>query len=157
MNALVIYDSLYGNTEKIAEAIACVLRQYGHARVVPASTVTVLDFLGINVLALGGPTQKHGLSPAIEDLLDRMVPEKLVGMPAVAYDTRVHITGWLSGSAAEKIARRIQRYGVKLVLPPESFFVEGREGPLEKGEVERAGTWARTILEHIGTTPLEVA
>lgn len=156
MNALIIYDSVFGNTEEIAEAIASTFRQYGHARVLAASTVAPIDFLGVDLLAVGGPTQRHGLSPAIKDLLDRVAPEKLMGLPIVAFDTRVHINRWLSGSAAEVIARKLQGYQVKLLVPPESFTVEGKEGPLEKGEAERAAKWARTIVESIGAPALSV-
>ena len=147
MNTLVIYDSLYGNIKQIAEAIASIFGQYGQTRVVSASTATELDLIGVSLLALGGPTQKHGLSPVVDDLLNTIPPKTLSGVSAVAFDTRLHINSWLSGSAADRIAKRLHRYGVKLLVLPESFFVEGTEGPLVKGESERAANWARTIME----------
>jgi flavorubredoxin len=149
MNALIIYDSLYGNTEEIAEAIASSWRQYGNTRVVAASTANAIDLLGVSLLAIGGPTQKHGLSPAMEDLLDRLATEKLAKLPVVAFDTRVPLSAWLAGSAAEVIARRLGRQGIAVALPPESFFVEGREGPLKKGEAERAARWAYQVIERV--------
>jgi flavodoxin len=147
MNTLVIYDSLYGNTREIAEIIASVFSRYGQNRIVAASEVSDHDFAGINLVAFGGPTQKHGLSPIIETLLDRTQPERLSGITAVSFDTRMHFNSWLSGSAADRIAKRLRRYGVALLLPPESFFVKGAEGPLEQGEQVRAAAWARTIME----------
>jgi flavodoxin len=151
MNALIIYDSLYGNTWEITEAIASALRQYGHARTVPAGSVTAEDLAGLDLLVVGGPTQKHGLSPKLEDLLDRIPPEAVAGMPVAAFDTRVHIAEWLSGSAADKIAKRLTQMGSRLVLPAESFFVTGKEGPLEQGELQRAQTWAHAALEKLSS------
>ncbi len=157
MNALVVCDSLFGNTEEIADAIAETWRPYLNVRVVAASAITVLDLMGVGLLAIGGPTQKHGLSPNVEDMLDRIIPEDLSSRAVVAFDTRVQINPWLSGSAAEHIAKRLEKQGVRLILPPESFFVEGREGPLKHGEIERAAKWAHTALEHVGVSPIIVA
>jgi len=156
MNALIICDSLFGNTEKIAETIAEAWRPYMQARIVAASAVTVLDLIGIGLLAIGGPTQKHGVSPNIQYVLDMFTPEKLAGKAVVAFDTRIQMTTWLSGSAAERIAKRLEKQGINVILPPESFFVEGREGPLKKGEIERAVRWAHSALEHVGVSPTVV-
>ncbi len=154
MNTLVIYDSLYGNTWEITEAIANTLRQYGHVRTVPAGTLAVEDLAGINLLVMGGPTQRHGLSPKIEDLLDRIPADAVKGTPAIVFDTRVHMAEWVSGSAADKIAKKLQHLGCKLIMPAESFFVSGKEGPLEQGELDRAASWARAALEKVGTPVL---
>jgi flavorubredoxin len=115
------------------------------------------DLKGLQLVVVGGPTQKHGLSPKIEDLLDRIPRESIEGTPALAFDTRVHIAEWLSGSAADRIGKRLQKLGCNLVLPPESFFVSGKEGPLEEGELDRAGLWARQALEKLGTPTLITA
>jgi flavodoxin len=147
MNTLVIYDSLYGNTKQIAEAIASIFSKYGQTRIMAASAVAALDLTGVGLLALGGPTQGHGISPAVKDLLNRNPNEKFSGLTVAAFETRMHINRWLTASAADSIAKKLNQYGVKLLLPPESFLVEGREGPLEKGEAERAANWARAIME----------
>jgi flavodoxin len=154
MNALIIYDSLYGNTWEITEAIANALRQYGQVRTVPAGIVDAPDFAGLDLLVVGGPTQKHGLSPKMEELLDRIPAEAVEGIPTAVFDTRVHIAEWLSGSAADKIARKLQQLGCKLILPAESFFVTGKEGPLEQGELDRAETWARMTLTRLAAPVL---
>jgi flavodoxin len=154
MNALIIYDSIYGNTKEIAEAIADMLGQHGTTRLVPARSATVLDFTGIDLLALGGPTQWHGLSPSVEDFLERIPADKLTGLTTVVFDTRVHVSSWLSGSAAEQLGKKLRQYGVKLLLLPESFFVEGKEGPLESGETERAREWAYMVVRAVDTAQI---
>ena len=64
------------------------------------------------------------------------------GVPAAAFDTRYHMARVLSGSAAEGIASRLASLGCQLMVPPESFYVAGREGPLLDGELARARAWA---------------
>lgn len=146
MNALIIYDSLYGNTYRIADALSRAWHQYGHSRIVSARTAKSIDLLGIDLLAIGGPTQKHWLSPALADFLGSFEARKLTRMQVVAFDTRIQLNKWLSGSAADCIAERLQKKGISLLLPPESFFVETKEGPLMAGEAERAEQWAHAVL-----------
>ena len=106
MNTLVVYDSVYGNTAQIANAIASTFGQYGPTKVVAASSTPVLDLTGIDLLALGGPTQGHGVSPAIKEILDKVPSEKLLNIGTIAFDTRMDFVRWLSGSAAGTIDRK---------------------------------------------------
>jgi flavodoxin I len=150
MNTLVIYDSVYGNTAQIANAIASTFEQYGPTKVAAANSTSVLDLTGIDLLALGGPTQGHGVSPAIRDLLDKVPSEELLNIGTIAFDTRMDFARWLSGSAASTIGKKLEQYQVNLLVPPESFLVAGREGPLKEGELERAAEWAHMIAENLG-------
>jgi menaquinone-dependent protoporphyrinogen IX oxidase len=145
MNALVVYDTQYGDTELVAESIAGALRAHGAARLVPVTQAGSRDFDGVDLLVLGCPTQRHGLTPAVEALLDRLLPERVRGLPAAAFDTRYRMNRLLSGSAARSIARRLRGMDARLVAPLESFFVAGREGPLEEGELARAARWAGAV------------
>jgi dienelactone hydrolase len=61
------------------------------------------------------------------------------------FDTRAHKPELLVGSAAHGVARRLQRQGYRLIVEPESFFVQGTPGPLEDGELERAAEWAEAL------------
>jgi NAD(P)H-dependent FMN reductase len=105
------------------------------------------DLAGIDLLVIGGPTHRHGLSPIVEALLDALPASALRGRTVAAFDTRYHMSKLLSGSAASKIAKRLRQLGGVLVVPPESFFVMEREGPLETGEIDRAARWAETLQE----------
>src|SRR5438876_3109928 len=87
----------------------------------------------MNMLIVGGPTQRHGLSQAMRDLLERLPRRTLRGVGAAALDTRYHMAAWKSGSAATRIASKLKRTGASLIMAPESFFVAVREGPLEEG------------------------
>jgi flavodoxin len=147
MKALVIYDSQYGNTEQVARAIAASLEEQIQVQIISARTASRFDVKDANLIAMGCPTQGHGLSPAMRALLERLPVNSLPGVPALAFDTRLHLPGWLSGVAAGQIARHLQRIGCRIILPHESFFVSGSEGPLVEGELERAAAWARRALE----------
>jgi flavodoxin len=142
MRVLVVYDSKFGNTEKLAHVIAEQLRQRGRVTVTtadkPRHTCEEVD-----LLVVGGPTQEHGGSPAMRGWLQRLEPGH--GVPAAAFDTRLAKPRWLTGSAAKMVARRLGGLGFDLVADPESFFVSHSEGPLLDGELERAAGWADTL------------
>ena len=147
MRSLVTYESEYGNTEKVARAIAEALGQHGEARVTPVRSVTALEAGGLDVLAVGAPTQRHGLPATVKELLERIPQGELAGVRALAFDTRYPRARWITGSAAKEIGRRLRRMVCKLLAEPESFFVEGAEGPLEPGEEDRARAWAASALD----------
>lgn len=146
MNALVIYDSTFGNTEQVARAIADSLGERGSVRLMRVSEASSLDLEGLDLLVLGCPTQRHKLTPAVQAFLAGIPRRALGGMSAAAFGTRYRKARWLTGSAARAIAKGLRKAGASLLLPPESFFVAAREGPLAEGELQRAGDWARQVL-----------
>ncbi len=150
MNALVVYDSTFGNTESIAEAIADVLAQRGTARLLRVNKVQPGDLEGIDLLVAGCPTQRRKPTPAIVAFLGVTPAAVLEGLAVAAFDTRYRRFRLVTGSAARALAKRLRKAGAALLLPPESFFVLGREGPLEEGELGRAADWARKILNILG-------
>jgi flavodoxin len=146
MKSLVIYESEYGNTEKIARAIAEALGQHGEARVTSVASVDRVDPQGLSVLVVGAPTQRHGVPAAVKELLERTPKGALTGVRALAFDTRYRRARWITGSAAREIGKHLRRMGCKLLVEPESFFVEGEGGPLEPGEEDRGRAWAARSL-----------
>ncbi len=149
MNTLVIYDSTFGNTESIAKAVADVLAERGTARLLRVNKVQPGDLEGLDLLVAGCPTQRRKPTPAIVAFLGVTTPAALENLPVAAFDTRYHRSRLLTGSAAKAIAKRLRKAGAALLLPPESFFVMGREGPLEEGELDRAREWARELLDRL--------
>jgi flavodoxin I len=147
MNTLIIYDSTFGNTEQLARAMANRLGDDGMVRLLRVPEAGALEIKDADVLIIGGPTQRHGLSPALRAFLERISRLTMHGLGAAAFDTRYRMSAWKSGSAASRIASILKRAGASLVLPPESFFVAEREGPLEEGELERAAQWTEQVFE----------
>ena len=167
MKTLVVYDSLFGNTERIAQAIAEALRSFGQVqaiRVEPAQPDELkrqeilrqyratdvslepahqVSLEGVDLLIVGGPTQAFRATPTIQSFLENVSPASLSGMAIACFDTRVRGP---FGSAAKTMAKKLQTMGVSLLLPPESFFVKGMQGPMRNGELERAATWAQMVF-----------
>ena len=151
MNALVIYDSQYGNTQRIATAIADTLRTTGDVRLVRVDPAQPLELGDADLLILGCPTQGWRPTLAMQTLLASLTPDQLRGRAIACFDTRFQKPHWLTGSAARGMAKAFQRMGISLVTPAESFFVDHTEGPLTAGELGRAAVWARILLDKIET------
>lgn len=149
MNAPVVYDSQYGNTERIAQTIADTLAEFGEARTLRLDPAHPLEFQGVDMLIVGCPTQGWRPTPPIQSFLEEVPSEELRSLAVACFDTRFRLPRWMSGSAARVMARKLKEKGGSLLVPPESFFVKGTEGPLRCAEVERASTWARTPLEKV--------
>jgi flavodoxin len=151
MNAYVVYDTKFGNTEQVARAIGTALQDYYTVRVASVTELNPRAVVGTDLLVVGAPTQQHGLSPAMREWLHGFEHGSLRGVPAAAFDTRYHKARWLTGSAAARTAVRLRRAGCRLVTAPESFFVErhedssGEKTELLLGELERVGAWVGTF------------
>jgi flavodoxin len=162
MKAVVIYDSLYGNTEKIAHAIADGLSgamgASGSVEVTKVSDAHPDQLERLPLLLIGGPTHGSRPSPAMHDLLNRIPQDALAGVQVAAFDTRTDpdkLTGATRvfakildrfGYAAPKISSSLEDKGGQVVKLPEGFLVLGTEGPLQDGELERAADWGRQIV-----------
>jgi flavodoxin len=153
MNALVLYDSQYGDTERIAQAIADTLGEFGEARALRLDPTQPVELQGVDVFIVGCPTQGWRPTPAIQSFLEEASSEELRGLAIACFDTRFRLPRLMTGSAARVIARKLQEKGVSLLAPPESFFVKGMQGPLHDGELDRASMWARTLLEKVEAPP----
>jgi flavodoxin len=146
MNTVVVYDSQYGNTERIAQALADTVRAFGQAQAVRVDPAHPVSLQGVDLLMVGCPTQGFRPTPAMQSLLETVSPALLSSLAVACFDTRFRGRLWKS-SAAPRMARQLRTLGVEPIVPPESFFVKAmkKEGPLLAGEVERAASWALGI------------
>lgn len=144
MRALVVYDSVYGNTEEIAKAIGGAITE--EVEVLRAGEVSPSKLETITLLVVGAPTQRGRATPAIRDFLDRVSKPEVRGMNVATFDTRVAAkVAKIFGYAAGKIASSLKKKGANLIVDPEGFFVEGTKGPLKEGELERAAAWGKGL------------
>jgi menaquinone-dependent protoporphyrinogen IX oxidase len=146
MKALVVYDSIHGNTKAIAEAVAGTL-----GKGTPA--VSVEDFkeemlAGVDLLIAGSPIIAWRPSEKMGKFLAGLKRGQLAGMKAAAFDTRIKAA--ISGDAAKKIAKALVGAGAEVSGKPTGFHVKGREGPLAEGEVTRAVEWGMALIEGMG-------
>jgi flavodoxin I len=155
MKALVMYDTKFGNTERIARVTAGALNRGEPVTVVQASQTSERELAGIDLLVVGGPTHAHGLSAALRTFLDHLSPEAVRDVATATFDTRLHWPQFLSGSAAVESAKRLEAKGAWIMVPPESFLISGRKGLLIRGELERAQAWADEVRAAAGASDRE--
>jgi flavodoxin len=157
MKALVVYDSAYGNTEKIAQAIAQALGARENVSLARVGNVRLEQLAGLTLLVVGSPTQKFRPLGTITSFLKGIPNDGLKGVKVAAFDTRmtqsqvdeIRILAFfvkILGYAAKPIADRLVKKGGKLAVAPEGFYVADTEGPLLAGELERAANWAGQIV-----------
>ena len=160
MKAMVVYGSVYGNTEKVAQAIGQALGTADDVEVVPAGSVKPERLADLTLLVVGSPTQKFRPIGPVTNLLKSLPGNALNGVKVAAFDTRfpeskIEEVGILAffvrifGYAAKPIADRLQKKGGQLAVPPEGFYVTDTEGPLVEGELDRAAEWARKIAASV--------
>jgi flavodoxin len=147
MNSLVVYYSKFGNTQKVAAAVADALRSEGTVRVISADRLTASELEDTDLMVMGSPTHKMNLPEAVRSVLEALPKRSLRGASVAAFDTAYKMSGLLGRlTAAPKLARRLRKLGGRQIVPPETFYVVEREGPLFDGELERAKRWGDAVL-----------
>lgn len=156
MKTLIIYDSLFGNTEKIAHAIGKGISK--NVKVMPAEKANPSMLKGINLFIAGSPTHGGRPSPEMQEFLTSISQKALENVYIAAFDTRFYYQDHGIGLkllmnilkfAAARIEKQLLRKGGKSFINPEGFFVEGKEGPLRKGELVRATAWGKKIASRL--------
>ncbi len=158
-SALVVVESMFGNTRMVANAVAAGLSESVPTTVVEVSAAP--SRTGADLLVVGGPTHALGMSRRatrddavrqgavdagvrvgirewLQDLPDQP------GTPVATFDTRVRKRG-VPGSAARSAMRRLRSRGMRPIHEPETFWVTTTKGPLASGELDRACTWGRQL------------
>lgn len=171
MRALVVYESMFGNTRRVAEAIGEGLRTRCATELVEVNDAPHEIAADVRLLVVGGPTHAFGMSrpKTRQDAMTQAgkdpasatvgVREWLESIARAAHDTGAaafdtHIDKPVPGSAARAAEKRLRKLGFHNVTPAESFYVSGTPGPLVEGELERAREWGKVLAssmpEHAG-------
>jgi flavodoxin I len=158
VKAMIIFDSFFGNTEQIAQAIGHALGSPEEIQTLRVGMVKPGQLAGMELLIVGSPTRRFRPSPAISSLLKSIPKNDLKGTKVAAFDTRfteeeIKSSGAILpfmvkrfGYAARPIADGLEKKGGELIAPPEGFYVKGIEGPLLEGELNRAEEWVQRII-----------
>lgn len=168
MKALVVYESMYGNTHAIAEAIASGLRHAADAQVMTVHDADAARVSAVDLLVVGGPTHVHGMTretsrkaaldaaakadsglavdpdaegEGVREWLESLGP---LDVRAAAFDTRIGIPPALSGRASKGIAKKLREHGCTLIVDPESFLVN-KDSHLEPDEEAHARRWGAKL------------
>ena len=178
MRALVVYESMFGNTQAIARAVAEGLAGHADVELVEVGAAAAAVDRHADLMVVGGPTHAHGMTTpdtradAARRAGDRLIShgvgirEWLQEIPggtasglAAAFDTRIQGPGLLWGSAAKTMAKSLTAAGYTMVVPPRSFLVGGPTGPLfdrlQHGEIERARRWGAELGSKVASTTPE--
>lgn len=168
MKAVIVYESMFGNTEAFARVVAEALSDAGaDVRVTDVRSASCDDLAGSALLVVGAPTHafsmsrpttrhdavKQGADAAREVLgvrewlatLDGAFPSREDRPAAAVFDTRVEKVRRLPGSAARRAGRVLRAQGFRLVAEPVSFYVDDTVGPPSPGEVDRARGWTAEL------------
>jgi len=170
MRALVVYESMYGNTHAIAIDIAAGLGATHEVTLLPVAQASRQILAGADLVVAGGPTHMHGITsatsrrlaadaarkegsgltmdpdadgPGIREWLDDLAAGHAL---AAAFDTRLSGSTLLTGHASAGIARSLKRHGYRLLAPPQSFLVS-KQNTLLANEEARAYSWGTLLAE----------
>jgi hypothetical protein len=176
MTALVVYESMFGNTRIIAEAIA---RGIGSPEAVAVAVNDVVPetLQGVDLLVVGGPTHVHSMTRPVsrkaardqaaksdgqlllEPFSDAFgLREWLAALPtlyvaAVAFDTRMRGPAFVTGRASKAIAKLLASHGLRVVAPARSFLVT-KANTLMPGELRAAEEWGESLRVHLAAMPV---
>jgi len=174
LRALVVYESMYGNTHVVASNIADGLRATHEVTLVPVAGATADLVAEADLLVVGGPTHMHGLSsPATRRMATQAAAKPASGLRldpdacgpglgdwlkqdwlkglgggghalAAAFDTRFNGVAAFTGHAGRGIGRLLRRHGYHLIAAPQSFLI-GHENTLLDGEASQARRWGAAL------------
>jgi menaquinone-dependent protoporphyrinogen IX oxidase len=172
MRAVIVYESMFGNTHAIADAVRKGLEPMLEVVVAPLAEAGRKQLGDADLLVVGGPAHFHGMSraftrrwaaataqkPTNDLVLDRDadgpgVREWLVSLghgrtKVAAFDTRFNGPAVLRGRASKTVSRTLRKHGFEVIAKPESFFVTLRNH-LESGEEARAHEWGKRLAASV--------
>jgi Flavodoxin domain len=172
MKIVIVYESMYGNTRVIAEAVASGVGTENEAVLIPVARACPEQLDGADLVVVGGPTHVHGMSrpttrkkaaeaarepgsglTMVPDADGRGLRDWFAGLgrvpaAAAAFDTRLDGPALFTGRASTGIARRLRQHGCTVVAEPESFLVT-KDNRLRAGEEDRARNWGRRLAAQV--------
>ena len=155
MQVLILYESFFGNTEKIAQAIGESIEGAEEVTVREISTIDPETLEMPDVLIVGSPTRGFRPSQATMDFISRLPESRMLDQMFAAFDTRIALSYIKSGVlrfivktggyASSVIEKKLKQKGGIPIIPSDGFCVKDSEGPLMEGETDRARKWASGI------------
>ena len=156
MNTVIVYDSMFGNTAKVASAIARHLEQENSVRLATVQDARNLDLGDTDLLIAGSPTRGFRPTPQMSEFLSGLRKGQGSMMEVAVFDTRLDLDTihpaplrWVvdaGGYAAARMDDMLQHQAFGRRGEIAGFLVTGTEGPLKDGEIERAVDWAKTLV-----------
>lgn len=159
MKTVIIYDSYFGNTEKIANEIGKTISNSHEVEIHKVSNISYSVLDGADLLIIGSPTRAFNPTKPISSFIKGIPSNKLQGIKATVFDTRMDVNivkskvlnffVKLFGYAAETMEKTLKNKGVQITAKSEWFYVLESEGPLKDGELEKASEWGKSIINSL--------
>lgn len=149
MKTLVLFHSLFGNTNTIAQAIADEIAIKAAVEIMPLGKLKPKALEDVDLIIAGTPTHNADIPPEVRTILIHLPKKCLEGKRVATFDTSLKFNWFvdLFNPAAPKLANELRKLGGEPVGVPQSFWVSDKEGPLSEGEIDRAKAWARSLLK----------
>ncbi len=155
MKALILFDSVFGHTNAIAEAIGRGLGNADSLELINFKHASEEKILSAQLLIVGSPTRGFMPTPEIHQFLKNLPANSLKGKYIAAFDTRILLSTIkskplrmmvdLGGYAAKPLRKVLIKKGSVALLEPQGFYVVDEKGPLAEGELENAQKWGEEI------------
>jgi flavodoxin I len=145
MKILIVYDTLYGNTEKIARSIGGAFT--GDVKILKVGEANVSEMDSVDLFIVGSPTQGGRDTKPMQEFITQ-IPEATVRRLKIAvFDTRLATKlVKLFGYAEQRINSALKSKGATFIVPSAGFTVKSAKGPLLDGELEKAAAWGKKII-----------
>lgn len=149
MKTLVVYYSKFGNTQRVAEAIADELRVAGPVHLLNFDALTLNALQSVDLLVAGCPTHKMNLPKPVKVVFEKL-PKRAYRGHVAAFDTSYRLEGILAYfTASGRLQNKLRILGGRSLGKRETFEVVERAGPIYDGELERARRWASDLLAQV--------
>lgn len=171
MNAIVVYESHWGNTATVARAVAEGIGS--DVRALDTDAANTIDLSGVKLIVAGAPVIAFRLAsdgmrkqiagdtkaPVPPDVSHPLMRAWLDGLPSgqgwgAAFETRIW---WSPRGATGTIESKLKRAGYAKLARAERFIVAGSYGPMREGELERSRSWGRSLAEALAAKGAETA
>lgn len=164
MKILFVCDSLYGNTQKIAETIQDELVEFHTINLINISKFSEEQLKQYDALFIGAPTHAFRAKQETIDLLESLEPKTIKNYPVLSFDTRIELSTiknrlwrWMvnkAGYASPYINKQLKSKGANVLTKPKGFLVMDKEGPIKPGEIEKAKLWAKELIGILDTVAI---
>jgi flavodoxin len=157
MKALILYDSVFGNTGKISQVMHEELQTICESKLKSVDSFSIADLNSLELIVVGSPTRAFTMTPKMKTLLKSLPKEKMKGIRYLTFDSRMNVAevdnkfltfmAGTFGYASEKIAKMLHKKDCRAAGNSEVFYVKESEGPLLDGELEKARKWIRQYVK----------
>jgi len=158
MKTLIVYDSFFGNTEKVANKLYEILSKSQKAKLAHVSEAQNLPIEAYDLIVVGSPTRYYKPTGAIVSFVREL---KTTPVNVAFFDTRLDAEGhWLMGPmerifkfASDTMETLVRNTNAKQMISSLGVYVTGTEGPIARNAMKDVENWAKLLTAAPTKTP----